>query len=78
MAVQPGFALDEVVFPGPDGYAYGFVGGTNMESFGSPSSFFRMRGYDTTLAAIVYWDSTVQNASEYAGPGPLTDIVVLD
>lgn len=54
------------------------MAGFYMESFGSPSSFFRMRAYDTTLAAIVYWDSTVQNASEYAGPGPLTDIVVLD
>jgi hypothetical protein len=39
---------------------------------------YRLRAYDTTLAAIVYWDSTTLDESEYTGPGPLTNLVLLD
>jgi len=41
---------------------------------------YRMRGYDTTLGYPVYWPSTIVDATgaDYAGPGPLTDIVVVE
>jgi hypothetical protein len=39
---------------------------------------YRMRGYDTTLASTVFWNSSTPDAdsSDYGGPGPVTDIVV--
>jgi len=39
---------------------------------------YRMRGYDSTLAAVVYWNSTMIDSLgvSYLGPGPLTMIVV--
>jgi hypothetical protein len=45
---------------------------------GGGSLTYRMRGNDTTLASIVYWGSTTVDsaASDYGGPGPVTDIVV--
>jgi len=45
---------------------------------GGGSLVYRMRGNDTTLTSIVYWGSTEvdSDASEYGGPGPVTDIVV--
>lgn len=39
--------------------------------------FYRLRAYDTTLATIVYWDSTTLDTTQYVGPGPLTDFVLL-
>src|ERR1700674_2393277 len=37
---------------------------------------YRMRARDTTLARLVFWNSSVIDTSEYTGPGPLTDTVV--
>jgi hypothetical protein len=39
-----------------------------------------MRANDTTLGFPVYWNSTnIDTAgADYAGPGPLTDVVVSD
>lgn len=39
---------------------------------------YRMRAFDETLEAIVFWNSNEcdSDGSEYAGPGPLIDIVV--
>ena len=43
---------------------------------GGPS--YRMRAHDTTLARYVFWSSSTvdDTGANYAGPGPLTDIVV--
>jgi len=39
---------------------------------------YRMRAFDTTLAAMVYWSAGNVDASgtNYTGPGPLQDVVV--
>lgn len=39
---------------------------------------YRMRGYDETLASIVFWNSSKADAAgeDYIGPGPLTSIIV--
>lgn len=39
---------------------------------------YRMRGYDQTLATLVYWTSSDVDplANDYNGPGPVVDIVV--
>lgn len=39
---------------------------------------YRMRGIDGTLGRTVYWNSTVIDdvGADYAGPGPLTDVVI--
>ena len=39
---------------------------------------YRMRGYDTTLARMVFWGSTSidETAGNYVGPGPVINIVV--
>jgi len=39
---------------------------------------YRMRGYDGSLAKLVYWNhaSVDGTGAGYGGPGPLTDIVV--
>lgn len=42
----------------------------------SPTAFYRMRAYDTTLATTVYWNSTSPDITQYGGPGPLTDVVI--
>lgn len=41
---------------------------------------YRMRGNDGTLGYPVYWESVVVDSAgvDYAGPGPLTDIVVAE
>lgn len=45
---------------------------------GGSSVTYRMRGYDGTLARLVFWtaESIDDTGAEYTGPGPLTDIVV--
>jgi hypothetical protein len=45
---------------------------------GAAPVFYRLRAYDTTLATTVYWNSTALDTSEYTGPGPLTNLVLLD
>lgn len=51
-------------------------------SGGSPgaTTTFYMRGFDTTLAAVVFWTATFldSSGSAYAGPGPLTSIVLIE
>jgi hypothetical protein len=46
----------------------------------SPSSvaIYRMRAYDSTLAMVVFWKSSVVDAlgGDYLGPGPLINVVV--
>jgi hypothetical protein len=39
---------------------------------------YRMRGYDTTLTSLVYWSSDHVDAAadDYAGPGPVTNVVL--
>ena len=37
-------------------------------------TLYRMRAYDTTLATVVYWNSTVPDTTQYVGPGPLTNV----
>lgn len=41
---------------------------------------FVMRGFDTTLARIVYWKASFVDtgATQYTGPGPVTQIVISD
>lgn len=41
-------------------------------------SNYRMRAFDTTLSRYVYWnaDEVDSAGAQYAGPGPLTDVVV--
>jgi hypothetical protein len=43
-----------------------------------PPGAYRMRGYDSTLARYVYWDSISidELGAAYDGPGPVIDIVV--
>lgn len=40
----------------------------------------RMRGYDTTLARLVFWWSETidPDGNSYSGPGPLTDVVLFN
>jgi len=47
-------------------------------TFDTAQPTYTMRGYDETLAQLVYWFTTdIDNdASAYTGPGPVTDIVV--
>lgn len=46
--------------------------------FGSGGPTYIMRGYDGTLTSLVYWESSIVDSggASYAGPGPLSDIVV--
>lgn len=37
---------------------------------------YRMRAFDTTLVQVVYWTSTLPDDSQYAGPGPLTGLII--
>lgn len=43
-----------------------------------PCFIYRMRGYDGTLARIVYWDSDIVDSggTDYTGPGPLSLVVL--
>jgi hypothetical protein len=45
---------------------------------GGASLIYRMRGLDGTLGRHVFWNSSQIDADgdQYAGPGPLSDIVV--
>lgn len=45
-----------------------------------PEAHYRMRGFDTSLSQTVYWDSPAVDPSGayYGGPGPLTDVVLVD
>lgn len=93
MAVQLGFALDDVLLS--EGYAYspqygyettrddpGYVTGYTAGYAAGAASVapitYRMRAYDTTLGQIVFWNSSQVDSAgaDYAGPGPLTDVVV--
>ena len=52
---------------------------TNLTGGGSgPTINYVMRGYDSTLTTIVYWDSATidPTAANYSGPGPVVDVVV--
>lgn len=44
----------------------------------APSKTFRMRGRDTTLNEMVFWNAPVLDSAgnHYAGPGPLVDVIV--
>jgi hypothetical protein len=44
----------------------------------SASIKYRMRAFDTFLGGYVFWTASDvdSDGSDYAGPGPLTDIVV--
>ena len=46
---------------------------------GSEPQFYRMRGFDQTLARDVYWESDEIDTdfSDYTGPGPVVEIVVV-
>ena len=48
------------------------------EGGGGVALVYRMRGYDTTLTATVFWssDHVDSTAADYGGPGPVTNIVV--
>ena len=52
------------------------LGGEVVVEGGGPT--YRMRATDTTLGYPVYWESQGVDAAgaNYAGPGPLTDVVV--
>jgi hypothetical protein len=45
---------------------------------GAAGPVYRMRAHDTTLGRYVYWQSSSVDSAgaNYAGPGPLTDVVV--
>lgn len=75
-----GLAADETLFPGDNAMAYG-AGGYGFDADSSPPSnvlTYRMRGFDTSLARIVFWlaPDVDDIGAFYAGPGPLADIVV--
>jgi len=44
----------------------------------APALLCRMRGYDTTLTSVVFWfsDHVDATATDYGGPGPVTEIIV--
>lgn len=45
---------------------------------GAGGPTYRMRAYDGTLTTLVWWDATTVDSggASYAGPGPLSDVVV--
>jgi hypothetical protein len=45
---------------------------------GATGPTYIMRGYDGTLMSLVYWEASIVDSGggSYAGPGPLSDIVV--
>lgn len=49
-----------------------------FELLEEPGIVFRMRAFDSGLGRIVYWDASTPDllGNEYAGPGPLQDVVV--
>lgn len=78
MAVLDGYAFDEALI-GPDGYNDIVLQGFDFSPPDPPAGLtYRMRARDTTLAAIVYWNSDQVDVLgiDYGGPGPLTDVVV--
>lgn len=44
----------------------------------SPVGVYRMRAYDSTLARVVFWKSTIIDTlgGDYIGPGPLVGVVI--
>ena len=58
-------------------YASSITGDSAGGGGGAPV-IFRMRGIDGTLGYPVYWNSDVVDTpgADYAGPGPLTDVVL--
>lgn len=54
------------------------VFGIAIEGSAPPTLVYRMRGYDTTLVATVFWGSVHVDAAaaDYDGPGPVINIVV--
>jgi hypothetical protein len=60
-------------------YNRSFAGaGVGLAEIPVPSLTYRMRAYDTTLARLVFWNSPMIDGAglDYAGPGPLLDVVV--
>jgi len=57
------------------GYVEGYAAGLVAGGFGVT---YRMRAYDAVLTRPVYWNSaSIDSAGfDYAGPGPLSDVVV--
>ena len=57
------------------GYVEGFAAGLAAAASGV---VYRMRAYDGGLARLVYWNSSTLDATgvDYAGPGPLSDVVL--
>lgn len=47
-------------------------------TMGQSGFVYRMRAFDTTLSAFVYWNAfdVDPTGSAYTGPGPLTGVVV--
>ena len=43
-----------------------------------PSLVYWMRAFDSTLSRVVFWESITIDTlgNDYAGPGPLVDVVV--
>jgi len=73
-AVMPSFYSGAIAWRAVDGnyLSLGTGGG------GGPGLVYRMRGYDTTLTETVFWDSdhVDATATDYGGPGPVTNIVL--
>lgn len=68
-------SYESLPFVGIDAAWVTLVDGTPV---GGGGATYRMRGYDTNLTSIVFWDSAEvdADASDYGGPGPVNDIVV--
>jgi hypothetical protein len=51
---------------------------TEVSGGGGATLVYRMRGFDSTLTEVVFWgsDQVDTAGNDYAGPGPLVDIVV--
>lgn len=83
MASEDGSVVSRLSPSSGDGFlrkgtANGSVVTVGVPEAGAGGPTYRMRGYDTTEARYVYWSSSNidSGAADYAGPGPVLDIVV--
>ena len=69
-------AKDAYFIPDLEWKGQSFIEGGSV----SDGPFFRMRGFDTNISQIVYWNSLSIDvgANDYPGVGPVTGVVVVE